>query len=70
MAHELSTTLQIGGKWMNFKTVFGGKSLSDAQVKNMFKSGNLKPLGGRSFKNKEQAVSAARRRSAVMKELK
>ena len=69
MAHELSTTLQVDGRWMNFKTVFGGKSLSDTQVKKMFKSGNLKPLGGRIFKTREQAISAARRRSTAMKEL-
>ena len=66
MAHEVSTTIQIGGSWLNFKTVFGGKKLSDAQVKSMFKAGNLKPLGGRSFKSRKQAVTAASKRSALM----
>ncbi len=65
MAHEISTTLKINGKWMNFKTVFDGKRLSDPQVKKMFLSGNLKPLGGRTFKSSEQAVTAAKKRSAL-----
>ncbi len=67
MAHEISTTLKINGKWMNFKTVFGGKRLSDSQVKKMFLSGNLKPLGGGTFSTAKKAEMAAEKRSALQR---
>lgn len=64
MAHEKSTTFELeDGRWANFKTVFGGKQVSDDVVRRMYDEGRLKPLGGKKYPTREAAVAAAEKRS-------
>ena len=63
MSHERSITVEIDGEFVNLKTVFNGKQLSEKQAVKMFREGRIGPLGGQKFKTLSDAVKAARQRS-------
>lgn len=72
MAHEKSTTIgpvTIRGKrvFVNLKTVIAGKSVGSRGAAKLFRSGDLKPLGGRTFPTMKAAVGAAKARSNARK---
>ena len=62
--HEVSKTLKFNGKWVNVKSMQGGKELSEDTLADWLKEGRIKPLGGKTFETMSDAVSAAKRRSA------
>lgn len=63
MSHEKSISVEVNGKFVNLKTVIAGKTVSRGAAVKLFKSGDLKPLGGRIFSSMEGAVAAAKERS-------
>jgi len=67
MSHERSITLNIDGKWMNFKTVFNKKVVTDREVMKMYRNGLLKPLGGKVYPTAAKAIQGAKARSEKFK---
>lgn len=63
MSHEKSVTIRHGKKWVNLKSVHGGKTLDEDTVADWYRKGHLKPLGGKTYDSLSGAVGAARSRS-------
>jgi len=63
MSHEKSISVEVDGKFINLKTVIAGKTVSSRDAVKLFKSGDLKPLGGKAFSSMGEAVTAAKERS-------
>ena len=65
MAHEVSVTFRTkGGRWGNFKSMHGGKRLSQGTLERWVSEGRLKPLGGKTFSTAGEATAAAKDRSS------
>ncbi len=63
MSHEVSTTVKVGGRWVNLATVVNGKKIGEAAAVARYRAGKQNALGGRSFDTEPEASSAAQRRS-------
>ena len=62
MSHERSMTFEQDLMFFNIPTVVKGKRVKGDEAIRLFNTGKLKSLGG-PFKTKEEAVTAARRKS-------
>ena len=63
MAHEVSISELVDGRWVNLPTVIKGKTISADEAVRRFRAGELGSLGGRTFDTQREAVAAAKRRS-------
>lgn len=64
MGHENSISIRTKrGKFVNIPTVRNGVDLSDAQARQQFERGTIKPLGGKRYGTMKDAVRAADKRS-------
>ena len=63
MTHEVSISEKVDGRFVNLPTVVKGKTISRKEAVRRYRAGELKALGGITFKSMEEAVRAARARS-------
>jgi hypothetical protein len=63
MAHEESITVPFQGRWVNLPGKRGGKKLTEDQAVKLLLTGQISPLGGKSFASSKAAVEAAKKRS-------
>lgn len=61
MGHEKSITIKQNGKYVNLSTE-GGK-VSPKKAARQYSKGKRKALGGKTYKSKDKAVDAAKKRS-------
>jgi hypothetical protein len=68
MAHEKSITIETdNNRWVNIKTVYRGRNVSNSEAVDLFRAGKINSLGGRSFSNEPDASKAAAARSKRFK---
>jgi len=70
MGHEVSKTFPIGDRWYNASSInpITKKEMPEQEVRKRVVDGELKPHG--SFKTRDEAIKAAKRRSRNYKEKK
>ena len=64
MSHEKSITIKAKtGGYVNIKTVYKGRTVSNKKARDLFESGKTRRLGGKTFSSMKAADTAAKKRS-------